>query len=109
MPPQLALLLTTAFVVFLFLRDRRESTRVSGRLWIPLIWLLIIGSRNVSEWVGFGGGESLAEGSPLDSTIYFALEIVGLAVLLHRRVSLSEFLSRNPWFTLFFAYGALSI
>ena len=109
MPPQLALLLTSAFIAFLFVRDHRERPAITGALWIPLLWLLIIGSRNVSEWVGFGGATSLTDGSPLDSTIYLSLELAGLFVLYRRRVSLSDVVSRNPWLALFFVFGALSI
>jgi exopolysaccharide production protein ExoQ len=96
-------------IAFLFRWDRQGRNTTTGALWIPLIWLIIIGSRNVSEWVGFGGGTSLEEGSPLDSLVYLALELAGLVVLAQRRVALSEILSRNRWFALFFLYAALSI
>jgi exopolysaccharide production protein ExoQ len=109
MPPQLALLLTVMLIVFLFVRDRRDQPATTGALWVPLLWLVIICSRNVSEWVGFGGAIRLSDGSPLDSAVYLALELAGLIVLFRRRVSLSKIISQNPWFALFFLYGALSI
>src|SRR5438309_3443333 len=109
MSSQLALLFTLAFIAFLFVRDWRERPPITGALWIPLLWLVIIGSRNVSEWIGFGGATSLVDGSPLDSTIYLSLELAGLIVLFRRRVSLSKVVSENPWFALFFLYGVLSI
>ena len=109
MPPQLALLLTAVFILLLFIRDWREHPPITGAVWIPLLWLVIIGSRNVSEWLGFGGGTNLTDGSPLDAAIYLTLEVAGASIIIRRRLAVSTFLSRNPWFVIFFAYAALSI
>jgi exopolysaccharide production protein ExoQ len=109
MPPFLALLLTVGFVVFLYWRDIREQPPVTGALWIPLLWFLIIATRSVSQWLGFGGGDDLVEGSPLDRAVFLFFELAGLAVLFQRRVSLQQVLSANKLMTLFLAYGALSI
>ena len=55
----------------LFYLDRDAQAHASKALWIPVIWMLIVGSRAVSEW---GGAEHVAnlaqrnaEGSPLDA------------------------------------------
>lgn len=113
MPPPLALLLTTAFVAFLFWRDVRERPPVTGALWIPLLWMLIIGSRFVSEWLSLGGTfdtpSDLAEGSPLDRGVFLGLELAGLYVLYRRRISWSTVISRNVWLAIFLAYCALSL
>ena len=113
MPPRLALLLTLGFIVYLFRRDFRERPNVTGALWIPLIWLLIIGSRYVSIWLGtFGistGGFSLQEGSPLDALVFFALIAAGLHVLAQRRVTLSEAVANNRCLALFLVYCLVSI
>jgi exopolysaccharide production protein ExoQ len=109
MPSQLALLLTTAFVLFLFWRERREVNATTGALWIPLLWVLIIGSRYASEWLGFGGAESEAEGSPLDALIFISLELAGLLVLFRRRFSVSTFIAANMAISLFLGYCAISI
>ena len=81
MPPPVATLLTLGFIVFLFRRDIRERPNVTGALWIPLVWILIICSRQTSEWLNiFGlhlGAASLEEGSPLDACVYFALIAAG--------------------------------
>src|SRR5207253_1067036 len=109
MPPQVALLLTVAFVGFLFLRERHENGRVTGALWVPLIWFLIIGSRLPSEWLGFGAASNLTDGSPLDGAVFICLELAGLFVLLRRRISLSKIASWNIAMTAFLVYAALSI
>ena len=109
MSPQVALLFTLVLVVYLFRRERNETVHVTGALWIPLIWFLIIGSRFPSEWLGFGGASDLAEGSPLDGAVFFSLQLAGLLVLLRRHVSISKVASENLVMTLFLAFGAVSI
>src|SRR5436309_375201 len=112
-PPSVALLLTVAFVVFLFRRDIRERPDVTGALWVPLIWFLIICSRQVSEWLNtFGlhvGAITLEEGSPLDRCIYLGLIAAGIYVLSKRHVQLSEIIRQNQWLTIFFVYCFLAI
>src|SRR6202158_1839910 len=112
-PPIIALLVTVAFIVFLFRRDMRENPNVTGALWLPLIWMLIITSRYVSEWLAlFGlqwGGTSLEEGSPLDACFYFVMIVAGLHVLSKRQVSLSEIVRNNGWLALFFLYCFIAI
>src|SRR5438477_1069122 len=99
MPPTFALFLTTAFVAFLFRRDIRERPRVTGALWIPLVWMLLIGSRSLSQWLSFGGvpntPSEIADGAPLDRMVFFLLELAGLFVLYRRRISWSIVISRN--------------
>src|SRR5688572_6967396 len=101
MPRPLAFFLTIAFVVYLFRRDSRERPNVTGALWIPLIWMLISGSRFVSQWLSLGGvgvySASLEEGSPLDRVVFLALQIAGIYVLKTRQVSLSEVVRYNRW------------
>src|SRR5262245_19987953 len=103
MPPLLALFLTGAFIFFLFWRDTRQEQNVTGALWIPLLWMVIIGSRYVSQWLGvFGlsfGAVSLEEGSPLDAVVFFALIAAGVTFLSRRQIKISEILRNNGWLT----------
>jgi exopolysaccharide production protein ExoQ len=113
LPPTVALLLTVAFVVFLYKRDFREKPDITAALWLPLIWMVIICSRQPSDWLNiFGfpsGATSLEEGSPLDASIYFALIAAGAYVLSKRQVQLSEIVRNNQWLTIFFVYCFLAI
>ncbi len=113
LPPIIASCLTVAFVVFLYRRDLRERPTVTGALWIPLLWFLIICSRQVSEWLNlFGlhvGAVTLEEGSPLDACVYFVLIAAGLYVLHQRQASFSEIIRNNQWFTLFLMFCLVSI
>jgi len=109
MPPPVATLLTLGFIVLLFRRDIRERPNVTGALWIPLIWMLIICSRQPSGWLDtFGlhsGAVTLEEGSPLDACIYFALIAAGGYVLTKRHTQLSKIIRNNQWLTIFFVIG----
>ena len=54
MPPQLAALIYILFILYLFWVDRKRSEDISSALWIPLIWMLLAGSRYVSQWLNLG-------------------------------------------------------
>ena len=114
LPPPVALLLTLAFIVFLFWRDIREKPDVSGALWLPLIWFVIGCSRPLSAWLNiFGlpvsGPVSVEEGSPLDAWFFFALITAGFCVLTRRQVRLSEIVHNNGWLIAFLLYCFISI
>ena len=112
--PSIASCLTVALIVWLFRRDIRERSDISGALWLPLLWLVLGCSRPVSAWLNiFGlpvsGAASVEEGSPLDACFYFALIIVGFCVLAKRQVRLSEVVSNNGWLIAFLLYCFISI
>jgi exopolysaccharide production protein ExoQ len=114
LPPSVALLLTLAFIVFLFRRDIREKPDVSGALWLPLIWFVIGCSRPLSAWLNIFGlpvsaPVSVEEGSPLDAWFFFGLIIAGVYVLNKRQVRLSEIVHNNGWLIAFLLYCFISI
>src|SRR5688572_21087910 len=114
MPPQIAAALTYAFVFWLFFRDIREKPNITRALWIPLLWFLILTTRNVSQWLfllGFPGfrGSTLEEGNTLDASVFLTLIIAGVCVLSARRIRLAEFLRENPWLVVFLLYCSIAI
>jgi O-antigen ligase len=114
MPPRLALLLTTIFILGLFIRDIRQKPNVSRALWIPYLWIMILGSRSVSQWIYLGPpvgtqADNLIEGSPLDRTVFLLLMIAGFLVLCKRRISWSSIFRDNIFLTLFFLYCGMSM
>jgi len=113
MPSSLALLLVLIFIAFLFRRDLREKPNVTGALWIPVLWLLIICSRAVSQWLALAGfqvgGVSIEEGSPVDAAGYFALILAGSLILIKRRVGLGEIIRNNRLLAVFIIYCFVSI
>jgi exopolysaccharide production protein ExoQ len=111
-PPFVALLLTIALVVFLLRRDIRERPNVTGALWLPIVWMVLIGSRSPTQWLnvlGLAKLGSIDEGNPIDALIYFALIMTGLWVLNKRQASLMEFVHNNAWIVAFLLYCSLAI
>ena len=112
LPPIVALLLTLGFVAFLFRRDAREQLNVTGALWLPLIWVLLMGSRSVGQWLhtfGFMSLGSAEEGSPLDALVYFSLIVAGVYVLNKREISFDEIFRNNGWLLAFLLYCFIAI
>ena len=113
MSPNLASLLFAVFITGLFVLDRDNKLRTSKALWIPVLWLLINGSRPVSLWLQGAApiaqtSDQYLEGSPIDRNIYTALEALGLFVLVARREKIGVILKSNLPIIIFFAYCAVS-
>jgi hypothetical protein len=70
---KLILLASLALSWWVIKRDVAGREGISSAIWIPTIWVAIIGSRPVSMWLGFGGGTSTLEGSPVDGLVFFVL------------------------------------
>ena len=113
-PPYIALLLGISFIIFLFCNDKRNAS-VSNALWIPLMWLLIIGSRPLAQWlnpkpvVAVGTEAALMSGSPIDRAVFTILIIASIFILSSRKINWSQFLTGNAWIILLFCYCAVSI
>jgi exopolysaccharide production protein ExoQ len=116
MSPTLAAAAFALGIAGLFYLDRDPSVRTSKGLWVPVIWLLIAGSRNVSQWLAAGNWSayqlnttSYSEGSPLDRWVYTGLLFAGLAVLAARGPKVVRMLRANAHLLIYFGYCALSI
>lgn len=114
MNTNLALLIFSIGIAGLFFLNRDDSVRTSKALWLPVIWLWIIGSRPVSVWLGVGGaaGNSLnatLDGSPMDAAVFAALVVIGIIVLLFRKKKTSAYLAVNGTVLLYFLYCLLSV
>ena len=112
MPPLVATILFFLGILVLFALDRQANGRTSKALWIPVMWLLIGGSRNISEWLHMGSpmsqGERYLEGSPLDRAVLGALIIFGLIVLLTRPRQVGAVLRASAPVLLYFVYCGMS-
>lgn len=114
MPPKLALLLATGFVLFAFRYDRRHATPVSRAIWWPVIWYAVVASRPFGVWllmwnVPLPGGGDATEGSFADRWFFLVLTMVGLWILARRRFDWGATFRRNPWLTALILFMALSI
>jgi Lipid A core - O-antigen ligase and related enzymes len=109
--PLFALALTVLLIGYLIRRDCKGEPRTSPAVWIPTFWLLINGSRQVSQWLGTGTqieGQRLQEGSAVDQAVYGLLIVAGMLVLANRRVRIGQLAKNNWWIILFFLYEGIS-
>src|SRR5436190_16059777 len=87
------------FTILYLNRDR--SVASAPALWLPTIWIAIIGSRPVSDWLsggGSGAGEALdsaLEGNSTDAMFLSFLLAGGLVVLANRRTEVGQSLRSN--------------
>jgi exopolysaccharide production protein ExoQ len=112
MPPEIAALVFAIGILGLFWLDRDPETRTSPGLWIPVVWLLIAGSRPVSAWLHMtpptNQPDAYLDGSPIDRTTLAALLTLGLFVLVKRGQQVTRLLRANFPILLFFTYCAIS-
>lgn len=117
----IATMICFAAIASLFALDRDvlgrsgfgRGARVSPALWIPTVWMLINGSRSLSQWLHPGapdpGAMQSAEGSPLDAAFFGLLILAAVVVLNFRTRHAGELLRRNLPVILFFCYCGISI
>jgi exopolysaccharide production protein ExoQ len=114
MNPIVAFLIFSTGIAGLCFLNREKSVRTSTALWLPVIWLWIVGSRPVSMWFGMGGASShvldaTLEGSPVDAAIFAALLCIGILVLLFRRKITSAYLGLSGPIIAYFLYCLISV
>jgi O-antigen ligase len=109
----IATLVAVTFILTLFVLDRNAGVRTSKALWIPVVWMLIVGSRGISEWSNAAPNSALveqfSEGTPLDASVFGILIAAGLLTLNLRSRQVAAFLRANLPLLLFFLYCAVSI
>jgi exopolysaccharide production protein ExoQ len=112
MPPPLALLLWFILLVALLWFDPAKDSDVSAALWVPLIWMFIIGSRLPSLWLGGQTGtlaSVLEEGNPIDRTIDLILILLAIGILISRSFQWDKFFTRNLALVAFLSFALISI
>jgi hypothetical protein len=112
MPPSLALFLWLVLLLGLLRFDPAKDSKTSLALWVPVIWMFILGSRLPSQWLGQEVGsvaEAYQEGNPLDRTVFLTLILLAITVLASRSFKWGNFLARNWALTAFLTYALLSV
>src|SRR5260370_616612 len=112
MPPPLAACIFVAFIIWALRRYSKQAPATPA-LWIPLIWVIINSSRPLAYW--FSNGTDAAEvtdisqGSFFDRNAYLCLIIVGIVILLRRRIDWSTVFSQGRWLWILYAYLLVSV
>jgi exopolysaccharide production protein ExoQ len=110
--PSLASLICWCGVAGLFYLDRDKTVRTSKALWLPVIYLLLIGSRPASVWLGIAppaGTNVQLDGSPFDATIFGILLLATVVVLVRRGRRVLPFLRANWLILAYFGYCLISV
>lgn len=113
MPSILALIIWFVLLVALLLFDPAKDSRVSSALWIPVIWMFIVATRNPAQWLN--GGElkivagSMEEGSPLDRAVFIVLIIIAIGILASRTFRWDEFVTHNTTLVMFILFAFVSV
>jgi exopolysaccharide production protein ExoQ len=110
--PTIASLICASGIAGLFYLGRDPSVRTSKALWLPVVYLWIIGSRPISFWLGItpaSGTNVQLDGSPVDA-VFFALLLAGaVGVLMHRGRRVLPLISANWLILSYFSYCLISI
>lgn len=110
---QIAALVFALGIIGLFLLEWDRKHKPSKALLLPLVWMLIAGSRNVGEWLQLGaptnGGDAYLDGNPTDRNLLSLLIVIGVFVLFRRSKRVVALLRANAPLLLYFAYCLLSV
>jgi len=112
MPPSLALVLWIVLLLALLRFDPANDLGKSLPLWVPLIWLFIVGSRLPSQWLGLQVGsanQALENGNPLDRTIFSLLILLAIGILISRSFNWGGFFARNFFLLAFLSFALVSV
>lgn len=107
MSPKIALAFCTIFVLFLLSLDRKQFPEASLALWMPSIWFLMATSKPLGAWFGIGiGGE---QGSVIDRSVLIMLFVLGLLVVVKRKINIIDVLKQNSSVILLLGFMLISI
>lgn len=110
----IALSLALIFAVWLVVLDCRRRPTVSVAIWIPILLVMVLGSRPVSQWLHGGNayfqemGNEVAT-NPVD-LIFYACVIAGsLVITVRRGIKWNRILAANLAILFFYFYFLLSV
>lgn len=111
MNPSLATLICACGVAGLFYLDRDKTVHTSRAVWLPILWVAIVGSRAVSSWFTPAaiGPEAQLQGHPVDAVIFGLLEVAAFSVLVFRRRRVCRLLAANWPILAYFIYCLISV
>lgn len=101
----LVLIFCWAAIVWLLRKDMSWRSAGSKVLLLPAAWLAIQGSRPVSYWFGYGGGES----SPINTLLFLVFLIAAIFILHKRRIRWQKFFSSNKALLAVYAFFLVSM
>src|SRR6266480_25529 len=108
--PFVAILLCLPVIWWLWRRDVQARPKFSRTFWIPVFWMLILGSRPLSWWLGVTGSGSInLEGNWFDRLLYLILIFVAIYILCKRQISWGALIWQNKPLLLFYLFLLLTV
>ena len=110
----LALSLSLIFSLWLLIRDSRRRVGVSLAVWVPILLLLILGSRRPAQWIT-GGIVTVTEmgndasSSPLDASVFVVIIAASVLITTLRGMRWQRIFAANPILLTFYFYFLLSV
>jgi exopolysaccharide production protein ExoQ len=88
-----------------------RRTAISSALWIPLLWYAEATTKGLGTWINSDASAAVdyLEGNPLQRAFSIVLIVLGLTVLLQRKIQWSTILQQNRWIFWLLFYAAISI
>ena len=113
MPPALALFACIIAVAMLLAVDAKASQGLSLGLWVPTLWFLYSASRPVSDWLNgrliIDEELTVESGNPLERAVLTSLIVLGLLILLRRRIEWRRIFADNQALLILFVIMLISI
>jgi exopolysaccharide production protein ExoQ len=113
MPRSLATCIFAVFIIWAFRRYSKAAAPLRPALWMPFIWVLINSSRALGYWFVNGTEASqvrdVSEGSFVDRNAYLCLIVIGIIILLRRRIAWGSLFSESRWLWIFYGYLLVSV
>lgn len=118
MPPTLALFLWVILLLALLFCDPAREPGTSLALWVPSIWMFIMGTRLPAQWLAgqyasgrdaYSAAETYQEGNPLDRSFFLVLILLSIGILISRSLHWSNLLTRNLTLTAFLFFALVSV
>lgn len=107
--PTLALLLAFALGAYVFRRESKRKTSVSGAVWIPTIWMMRCASRGIDSWFGGGGVSEGGDSASYEQLFILFTALAAFYVVHKRKRKVKAVLRENFPLVVFFGYMLVSI
>jgi exopolysaccharide production protein ExoQ len=110
MNPSVASLICACVIAGLLYLDRENNVRASLALWLPGIWIALVGSRPLSEWLVLRPADNMQlDGSPVDAAVFGVLLAAAVGVLIRRKSRTRTLLLANWPILIYFLYCLVSV
>lgn len=96
-----------AVMCYWLLRNDAKRHNSTSALWIPTVWMFIMGSRPLGAWLHTG--TTAAEGSPYDQVVLNGLFLLAIITINKRNLNWSSVIANNRWLMVLYLYLLLSI